>query len=74
MDLVWPRLVVEENNLQVQVTTLRKLLGHLAIATIPGRGYRFTLPVADEGPAAPAGTADDVEAPAARPPVGTAAR
>ncbi len=45
MDLVWPRLVVEENNLQVQVLALRKLLGHGAIATIPGRGYRFTLPV-----------------------------
>ena len=55
MDLVWPRLVVEENNLQVQVATLRKLLGHPAIATIPGRGYRFTLPVVDEGP--PASTA-----------------
>ena len=45
LDIVWPRLVVEENNLQVQVVTLRKLLGHHAIATIPGRGYRFTLPV-----------------------------
>jgi DNA-binding winged helix-turn-helix (wHTH) protein len=45
MDLVWPRLVVEENNLQVQVMALRKLLGHAAIATVPGRGYRFTLPV-----------------------------
>lgn len=45
MDLVWPKLVVEDNNLQVQVMALRKLLGHGAIATIPGRGYRFTLPV-----------------------------
>jgi predicted ATPase/DNA-binding winged helix-turn-helix (wHTH) protein len=45
MDLVWPRLVVEENNLQVQMVALRKLLGHPAIATVPGRGYRFTLPV-----------------------------
>lgn len=40
-DLVWPGLVVEENNLQVQVSTLRKLLGPQVIATIPGRGYRF---------------------------------
>ena len=39
------RLVVEENNLQVQVVTLRKLFGPQAIATIPGRGYRFTLVV-----------------------------
>ena len=53
MDLVWPRLVVEENNLQVQVLTLRKLLGHGAISTIPGRGYRFTLPVRADGEAAP---------------------
>jgi predicted ATPase/DNA-binding winged helix-turn-helix (wHTH) protein len=52
MDLVWPRLVVEENNLQVQVVALRKLLGHAAIATVPGRGYRFTLPVVAEGEAA----------------------
>ena len=49
MDLVWPNLVVEENNLQVQVLTLRKLLGHGAIATVPGRGYQFTLPVLAEG-------------------------
>jgi predicted ATPase/DNA-binding winged helix-turn-helix (wHTH) protein len=42
---VWRGLVVEENNLQVQVSTLRKILGPSALATIPGRGYRFTLPV-----------------------------
>jgi DNA-binding winged helix-turn-helix (wHTH) protein len=35
---VWPGLVVEENNLQVQVSTLRKILGPSALATIPGRG------------------------------------
>src|SRR5258708_4384914 len=48
---VWPGLVVEENNLQVQVSTLRKILGPSALATIPGRGYRFDLPVvsADAG-------------------------
>ena len=43
LERVWPGLVVEENNLQVQVSTLRKLLGPGAIATVPGRGYRFTL-------------------------------
>ena len=43
LDLVWPGLVVEENNLSVQVSALRKLLGPGAIATIPGRGYRFSL-------------------------------
>ena len=49
MDLVWPKLVVEENNLQVHIVALRKVLGHPAIATVPGRGYRFTLPVTQEG-------------------------
>ena len=52
LDLVWPGLVVEENNLQVHVSTLRKLLGPQAITTVPGRGYRFTL-VAQAPAAAP---------------------
>jgi predicted ATPase/DNA-binding winged helix-turn-helix (wHTH) protein len=43
LDLVWPGLVVEENNLSVQMSALRKLLGPQAISTIPGRGYRFLL-------------------------------
>ena len=51
LDLAWPGLVVEENNLQVQITTLRKLLGPQAIATIPGRGYRLAM--ARKGTAAP---------------------
>jgi TolB-like protein len=45
LELGWPGLVVEENNLQVQVSALRKILGNGAIATVPGRGYRFTLQV-----------------------------
>src|SRR5215510_6895906 len=49
IDICWPRVVVEEGNLQVQINTLRKLLGHPAIATVPGFGYRFTLPVNEEG-------------------------
>ncbi len=65
MDLVWPRLVVEENNLQVQVVTLRKLLGHPAIATVPGRGYRFTLPVVTQGDTLTVPDAAAVAAPAA---------
>ena len=56
LELVWPGLIVEENNLQVHISALRKLLGTQAIATIPGRGYQFTLladytpPTADESP------------------------
>jgi predicted ATPase len=46
LDVVWPGLVVEENNLQAQVSAIRKVLGRKAIATIPGIGYRFTLAVA----------------------------
>ena len=45
MELVWPRLVVEDNNLQVHVAALRKVLGPQAIATIPGRGYQFALAI-----------------------------
>jgi predicted ATPase/DNA-binding winged helix-turn-helix (wHTH) protein len=45
LELVWPGIVVEENNLPVQVGSLRKLLGPHAIATIPGRGYRFVAPL-----------------------------
>ena len=44
LDLVWEGLVVEENNLTVQISTLRRVLGAAAITTIPGRGYRLTLP------------------------------
>jgi DNA-binding winged helix-turn-helix (wHTH) protein len=42
MDTVWPDLVVEENNLQVQISTLRKLLGASTITTMAGRGYCLT--------------------------------
>ena len=42
LDLVWAGMVVEENNLQVQISALRKVLGSNSIATVPGRGYRFT--------------------------------
>jgi non-specific serine/threonine protein kinase len=49
---VWPRVVVEENTLQVHVSALRKVLGADAIATVSGRGYRFVLDVVgDAGPA-----------------------
>jgi TolB-like protein len=46
---VWPGVVVEENNLTVQISSLRKALGAAAIATVAGRGYRFTLPLLDDG-------------------------
>ncbi len=51
IEVVWPGLVVEDNNLQVQISALRKVLGAAAIATVPGRGYQFTVAAA-----APIGT------------------
>ena len=62
LDRVWPGVVVEENNLQVQVSTLRKILGAHSVATIPGRGYRFTLGA--EAEEAEAGPADNHNLPA----------
>jgi DNA-binding winged helix-turn-helix (wHTH) protein len=43
LDRVWPNVVVEENNLQVQISALRKALGDEGgrIKTEFGRGYRF---------------------------------
>lgn len=46
LDAVWPGRVVEENNLQVHIWALRKLLGPSVIVTIPGQGYRFVAPAA----------------------------
>jgi non-specific serine/threonine protein kinase len=47
---VWPNTTVEENNLQFQVSTLRKALGEDRdfIRTVSGRGYRFVAEVAEE--------------------------
>ena len=77
LDRVWPGLVVEENNLAVQISVLRKVLGGEVIATIPGRGYRFTAHIESgaAGPAAAAAvlisTAPPIP-PAAAPPARTA--
>ncbi len=50
MSRVWPDTVVEESNLTVSVSALRKVLGerrgaHQFIATLPGIGYQFVAPV-----------------------------
>jgi predicted ATPase/DNA-binding winged helix-turn-helix (wHTH) protein len=46
MARVWPNTIVEENNLQVQIATLRKVLGEdrELIRTVPGRGYLLVEP------------------------------
>jgi TolB-like protein len=52
LDAVWPGQEVEEANLHVQVSKLRKALGNGALTTVPGRGYRLALPVRALGAAA----------------------
>lgn len=61
-ELVWPGLVVEENNLRQQVSALRKALGAGVVATVPGRGYRFALAVDEDGTLAAAAPGAQVAA------------
>src|SRR4030095_2637171 len=69
LDAVWPGLVVEEANLSVQVSSLRKVLGGDLIVTIPGRGYRFTgVPLRNGADLAPASAPAAASPPAAPPP------
>ena len=47
---VWPDAIVEEKNLTINISALRKALGespqeHRYILTVPGRGYRFVAEV-----------------------------
>src|SRR5437763_15953298 len=50
MKLLWPDSFVEEGNLTLNVSNLRKALGenpqqHEYIVTVPGKGYRFVASV-----------------------------
>jgi TolB-like protein len=50
MKAIWPNIVVEENSLNQNISTLRRVLGespgeHRFIVTEPGRGYRFVADV-----------------------------
>jgi DNA-binding winged helix-turn-helix (wHTH) protein/TolB-like protein/tetratricopeptide (TPR) repeat protein len=52
MRAIWPDTFVEEANLTVNISALRKALGegdseHPYIETVPRRGYRFVLPVTE---------------------------
>src|SRR6185503_18865928 len=87
---VWPHVVVEENNLNKTISTLRAVFGetrdeHRFIVTEPGRGYRFvarveTVPtVTSEAPptrveSAAPLPADSAPAPASRLPHASAPR
>jgi adenylate cyclase len=48
---VWAGQIVEENNLQVQISALRKAMGEGWIVTVPGRGYRLVVPTTITQPA-----------------------
>jgi len=57
MAAAWPGIVVEDNNLTIQIATLRRVLDQdrangTCIQTVPRRGYRFVVPVARVQPAA----------------------
>ena len=72
LKLIWPDTVVEERNLAVNISTLRKTLGetpdsHEYIVTIPGRGYRFVAPVRERNPRPAVERRDQVEQPAPSP-------
>jgi DNA-binding winged helix-turn-helix (wHTH) protein/TolB-like protein/Flp pilus assembly protein TadD len=61
MAAIWPDTIVEENNLNKNISALRQLLGerpgeHRFIATVPGQGYRFVAQVVER----PADGSEDV--------------
>jgi TolB-like protein/DNA-binding winged helix-turn-helix (wHTH) protein/Flp pilus assembly protein TadD len=69
MTAVWRGMIVEENNLAVQISALRRALadgesGTPFILTVPGQGYRFVGRLADRG-----GTGAPVELAAPLPPI-----
>src|SRR5687768_8986393 len=50
MSAIWQDTIVEENNLNKNISTLRQVLGenpqqHRFIVTVPGKGYKFVAPV-----------------------------
>lgn len=52
LEKVWPDQIIEEGNLKVHVSALRKALGqrgheHRFIVTVPGRGYSFVADLED---------------------------
>ena len=82
MKAVWPNAVVEDNNLNQNISTVRRALGetageHRFIVTVPGRGFRFvpvvTQRATDAMAAAPTAPAPTAPAPTAPAPTGPSA-
>jgi len=71
---IWPELVVEENNLTQNISTLRQLLGETRaenrfIATVPRKGYRFVAEVVERDALTAVNSAVPGHVPAAAPAV-----
>jgi TolB-like protein len=65
IERAWPGLAVEESNLPVQISALRRVLadepgGENWIETLPRRGYRYIGPTASDGESAEAPTSQVV--------------
>ena len=67
IERVWPRVVVDENNLPAQIASLRRILGPGAIRTVAGFGYRLEIPVSFLGAVEPS-SAPEASAVAREPP------
>ncbi|MFJ3468423.1 ATP-binding protein [Pseudomonas sp. NPDC090201] len=65
LEQVWPDTVVEENNLQVHISALRKALGsdRDLIRTVPGRGYLLLAGECSGGDGTPPSPANPVQPP-----------
>ena len=82
MKAVWPNVIVEENNLNQNISIVRRALGETPgenrfVVTVPGRGFRFapavTRQVAGDPPAPPIALAPTTApAPTAAAPTGSA--
>jgi predicted ATPase/class 3 adenylate cyclase len=59
VERVWPGVALEEADIVAQINALRQLLGAEIVATVPGRGYRFTPPVVGSGAGVPRPSTDD---------------